>query len=265
MSKGHRVGKKLFECYLRQRWHYGKLGTVHWLLRTLALEEVRSSYGPILCGDPHDFTSALALSGAYGRDISDHIASIAPDATFIDIGASYGLFTLLASQQLRQGHVLAFEPNPAVHRRLLRAVELNGAGNVNGVNAAVGPATGPSSLQVDAAHSGMGRLTWRAPGAGVSVSVIDPASHPLFDSLCTHNGVHIKIDTEGYEYEVIGLLRQAHWFDRVRSIIVEIDDGYLRAYGNTAQSVYEMLQTDGFSPRTGLEARPHYDEIFCRT
>ncbi len=264
MAIGQRLVRPLFELYLRRCWHNGKIAVTHQLLRALSLEEVRSPHGPILNADPQDFTSALAISGAYGRDISDHIASLPPNATFIDIGASYGLFMLLASQHLRQGQVLAFEPNPAVYRRLLRALKLNGADNVIAVNSAIGPASGPSSLHFDATHSGMGRLAPGTHSGGIEVAVIDPTDHPLFDSLRKEVGIHIKIDTEGYEHEVITLLKQAAWFDRVRSIMVEIDEDYLRTYGSTARSVYELLQAEGFSPRKGLGTNPHYDEIFSR-
>ncbi len=264
MAIGQRLVRPLFELYLRRCWHNGKIAVTHQVLRALSLEEVRSPHGPILSADPQDFTSALAISGAYGRDISDHIAGLPPDASFIDIGASYGLFTLLAAQQLSQGQVLAFEPNPNVFAHLLRGLRLNGVDNVSAVNSAIGPANGLSNLQFDATHSGMGRLAPGAHADGIDVSVIDPVDHPLFDSLRKEVGIHIKIDTEGYEHEIISLLRKAPWFDRVRSIIVEIDDDYLRTFGSSAQSVYELLQAEGFSPRRGLGATPHYDEIFSR-
>lgn len=267
MPEGNAIARKMFECYLRSSWHPGKLAAVHLLLRGLAFESVRSRHGPILCGSPNDFTGTLAISGAYGRLISDHIQQLSPDAAFVDIGASYGLFTILASQQLTRGHVLAFEPNPDIYQRLIKASRLNGSRNVTAVQSAVGPTAGLMNLQYNPAHSGMARLVEIASacaGEFVSVSVINPAESDLFDQALTSNELHIKIDVEGFELEIIRALRQAPWYRRICSMVVEIDDGYLNKYGSEAGEIYQVLQYDGFAPRVGIGAGRHYDEIFAR-
>ncbi len=268
MPEGNLVARKVFERYLRGRWHRGKLGAVTWLLRTFGFEPVRSHHGPILCGNPNDFTSALAISGAYGRLLSDHINRLQPNVTFVDIGASYGLFTVLASQRLTQGHVLAFEPNPDVYKRLVEALRLNHCHNVTAARSAVGRASDSMKLQYCKAHSGRARLVENpSPSSGdfFDVSVINPAESDLFDEARTRNALHVKIDVEGYELEIIRILKQAPWYQSIRSLVVEIDDGYLRAYGSEAQELYKTLQDDGFRPQIGrLDAGQHYDEVFLR-
>ena len=261
------VTKRLFERYLRGRWHRGKLGAVRWLLRTFAFESVRSHHGPILCCNPNDFTSALAVSGAYGRRLSDHIKHMQHDAMFVDIGASYGLFTILASQRLSHGHVVAFEPNPDVYSRLIDALRLNHAGNVTAVRSAVGSASGSMKLQYDEAHSGMARLIDNGSSCTdgvVEVSVTNLADSDLFDEVRSGNAIHVKIDVEGHELEVIRTLKRAPWYGGIRSLVVEIDDKYLRVFGSEAGELYRVLQDDGFAPQIGLDTKSHYDEVFLR-
>ena len=54
-----------------------------------------------------------------------------PGATFIDIGAHIGYYTLLAARQVGpQGRVLAFEPAPDNYKLLARNVDQNGFGGI---------------------------------------------------------------------------------------------------------------------------------------
>lgn len=267
MSEGNLVAKKIFERYLRGRWHRGKLGVVRWLLRAFTFASVRSHHGPILCCNPSDFTSTLALSGAYGRLLSDHIKHMQPDATFVDVGANYGLFTVLASQRLVHGHVLAFEPNPDIYSRLIYALQLNHTDNVTAMNCAVGGTSGSMKLQCSEAHSGIAKLIEDGTlptGHSVEVPVINLAESDLFDKDRNGSVMHIKLDVEGYELEIIRALRRAPWYDRVRTLVVEIDDRYLRTYGCDAKELYTTLQDDGFTPRIGFVSKDHYDDVFSR-
>ena len=54
------------------------------------------------------------------------VLSLEPGQVFVDIGANSGYFTILAAGRVGvEGHVIAFEPNPAVRRRLQRHVDIN--------------------------------------------------------------------------------------------------------------------------------------------
>src|SRR5580693_402829 len=48
----------------------------------------------------------------------------------IDVGAHVGFYALLAAHANPAGHVVAFEPMPAIHARLARNVRMNGLANV---------------------------------------------------------------------------------------------------------------------------------------
>ena len=76
--------------------------------------------------------------------------------------------------------------------------------------------------------------------------------------------IHIKIDVEGYEASIIEVLQQAPWFKNVGSLVVEIDEENLQRFGYGAATIYDLLDKEGFTPRFGLDAERHYDELFLR-
>jgi FkbM family methyltransferase len=58
--------------------------------------------------------------------------------TTLDIGAHVGFYAILASHANRSGRVLAFEPLPTAHERLLRNVSLNAVTNISCFRLAAG-------------------------------------------------------------------------------------------------------------------------------
>lgn len=132
---------------------------------------------------------------------------VGSDTVFIDVGAWIGPTTLLAAGNARQ--VLAFEPDPVAFRILTENLHLNPAlNNVEVRNEAVGSRPGRVRLGVrtragDSCSSillGDGSESWEVP----IVSLIDvisefPPGEPMV----------IKIDIEGYEFEMPDVLRAA--------------------------------------------------------
>lgn len=64
----------------------------------------------------------------------------------LDIGAHVGYFTVLAALANPQSRVFAFEPNPVVHARLVRNIEVNRLRNAVAVPKAVGRASGSAEF-----------------------------------------------------------------------------------------------------------------------
>jgi len=170
---------------------------------------VRSSYGVILKTDAGDLTNYFCICGLYGPSVPSAIASIQAEAgVFLDVGANCGLFSLLAARQLDSGLVIAFEPNPAIFGQLLENIKLNRAYNVLPLNLALGNTNEVLGLTFDTTHSGLSHLTHVKPGR-LKVAVVDPSNFSLLETLTTDKPIYVKIDVEGYEYEVISALLRA--------------------------------------------------------
>lgn len=238
-------------------------------MRTIPFKSLRSHYGPILCCNPQDHTNVYAISGDYGHVISNHITGLPENSAFIDIGANYGLFSLLAASHLPKGKVFSFEPNPEIYHYLLTAKELNELENIITLNYAVGIDSGKMELRYNKKHSGVSSLVTNDQKASedietFTVEVLNIAENDTLKELDKIPAAHIKIDVEGYEGKIIETVRQAPWYNKVKSIIVEIDDRNLRKFDSSAKSLYKTLEQDGFTPTIGFNDTKHYDEIFVR-
>src|ERR1700687_1287955 len=113
----------------------------------------------------------------------------------MDVGANIGCVAVpLANRGVT---VHAFEPTPAVHRRLERNLEINDCISATAVRAALG-----STL-------GTGRLVEPVPHRSVENRVLPNGSDVqilTIDSYCSDHGLQptlLKIDVEGSEWEVL--------------------------------------------------------------
>jgi len=132
------------------------------------------------------------------------------DQTIYDVGAYKGYYTLFFSRAVGSGgKVIAFEPHPDNHKKLLKRIKLNLLDNVEARPVAVGNETGRRTLAFRDTDSGTSSLQeemkaqiLHEKGAGsVQVAV---------DSLDRQVAAHhfpkpdlIKIDVEGFEMDVL--------------------------------------------------------------
>ncbi|MEZ5902348.1 MAG: FkbM family methyltransferase [Alphaproteobacteria bacterium] len=256
--------KNIFEYYLRQKRHRGKSRIVKAVLSVFPFKTIKSHYGVSLSCNSKDKTNIYAISGDYGYIIYDHIKSLTPDSIFIDIGANYGLYSNLAAKHLYAGKVLSFEPNPYIYFHYLRALEKNNFKNIIPFHCAVGKNNDLLSLSYDKNHSGVSSLEHQYNRESITVPVFNIVQWNLLNFLNEENKIHIKIDVEGYETEIIKVLKTAQWFKNVQSIIIEIDNENLKSFGSSAEELYNILKNSDLKPKIGLDSTKHYDEIFYK-
>jgi len=157
----------------------------------------------------------------------------------IDSGANVGLLTLTASRLVgKSGRVLAVEAHPQTHRYLTENVALNKAVNVETHHVALGAGTGTVFLSEENEDDRRHVLT--VP-AGVRVHAVE------LDDLIKHiSEVHLlKLDVEGYEYEV--LIGAARTLSITRCVYFESYDPQIRRYGHSSRDLFQLLIQAGFS------------------
>jgi hypothetical protein len=140
-----------------------------------------------------------------------------------------------------------------------------GAANVLPVHAAVGPGSGWASLAFAAGHTGAGHLG--AAGADEEASAalrLDGRDLGFLAGLARGRATLCKIDTEGFEAEVLETLAAAGLVPLVDAFWVEVDDALLGRYGAGTADLYARMAALGFVPRVGAGAAAHYDELFAR-
>lgn len=224
---------------------------------------VQTAYGFPIYSKFHDRTNRVAVQGKLGI-LPEFVRQVPEGACFIDIGANLGVITIMAARRVGPtGRVLAFEPVPATFASLQRNLTLNKISNVTALSVAV--AARAAAVRMSAAdplHSGAARVESQDGG---DVSAAPLAEIPEVESAMATRPVYAKLDTEGYELEVLRGMRGLLEAGRITALIIEIDDVHLQRFGATASAVYQELARFGYHPR--LHQAPggrHYDEIFDR-
>jgi FkbM family methyltransferase len=133
--------------------------------------------------------------GSYEWRTQERMAKeVQPGATFYDLGANVGFYSLLAAKLVGSGRVYAMEPLKANVAYLRRHLELNRIRNVEVMELAISDAVGTASFEEEETRA-MGRI-----GTGGCVCV----QTSTLDTLLREGRVappdFIKMDIEGAEF-----------------------------------------------------------------
>lgn len=246
----------LAESPLRLRGRLARLAILLWPGAAIA-----TPYGPRLVKRQADLTFRLAVTGAYGRFISDLIDKRSEPFHFIDIGANQGIYTLLAAHHSSCLGVVAFEPTPDTFAYLTRNIALNRAPRVSALCAAVAPDDTPVvRLSRNERHSGAASMvsgngdTVAIAATGDVLRAVWPPADGAFQLL--------KIDVEGAECIVLDALGAAGVLDRVDGVIVELNDD--SAGAGHGDKVSDRLHAAGFTEAARSPGTTHCDAYFVR-
>jgi FkbM family methyltransferase len=168
--------------------------------------------------------------------------------TFVDAGANYGTFSLLASRLVgNEGHVIAIEPQPRLCKGISETVRLSQAGNVTVMELALGAAPGSATLLVPADDTGRSGIFPAFSGKGqhdaVSVEVV------TLDSILSEQALGgrllIKIDVEGSELRVLAGARQTITTQKP-ILMVELNPWSARAANGSTSALIALLVNLGY-------------------
>ena len=184
----------------------------------------------------------------------------------VDVGAYVGYYTLIAAHANPRGRVIAFEPMPAIHQRLIRNVKLNGLENVECLACAAGDVEGEASFF----HVGVGLPTssslsfefMRGTGDLVSSSI----QVITLDRFVAERGIPkidlLKIDTESTECSVLRGMARTLERDRP-DIFCEVlqgraDESGLEELLGPLGYRFFLLTPDGPTERDHIEGHPDW-------
>jgi FkbM family methyltransferase len=170
----------------------------------------------------------------------------------VDAGANVGYFTWLAARCVgRRGRVLAAEPSPVAFARLADSVRANGLTQVSVHPVGLSDAPGEAVLYVPPAAHGNHSPTM-APAEDW-----DPIRVPVttLEALLDREGIDqvdlLKLDVEGHEPRVLAGLGPGLRDGRVRAVLCEFNDYWLRLSGSSPAALWETLTSAGFAPPPG--------------
>lgn len=192
----------------------------------------------------------LDFESAVRRAMQDVLA---PGMTFIDVGANFGLYTVLAAKLVgATGRVLAFEPSEREWKRARRAIERNGFQNVELFRVALSNADGTISLNVcEPAYGGcnsVGTVTHKA--AVGHVSHVEQVTCRTLDSFLAEKQVRrvdvMKLDVEGAEQLVLLGGKELFTGAGAPVLFCELSDWTARGLGTTAAETWDLMVSYGY-------------------
>lgn len=177
---------------------------------------------------------------------------IRPGGVVLDVGANYGIYTQLAAKLVGEaGKVVAFEPGPAlpVLRSIIRRAELN---NVVLVPCAVGHEVGRATMAVPGHQPALATLRTNAEQLDlreVEVIRLDTCAAVPDSEIDL-----IKIDTEGYEAEVLRGAERLFDEQRIRAVLLEVSPTF-----GSISYIQRLMERYGLCALTlGYKARLRY-------
>lgn len=193
--------------------------------------------------------ASIYFTGTWEKPLTRWLAArLRPGDTFVDVGAHFGYFTLVAAQLVGDtGRVVAIEPLDTTFERLQRNVELNQTRNIRLVNVA---ASDRRSKVVLWAHPrNLGATTLEPPNPefqrGSAVDAL-PLTE-ILDADEIAKARVIKIDVEGSEGAVVaGMADLLSATRQDVEILVEVHRDRVRHIGDDFEDLVETLELANF-------------------
>jgi FkbM family methyltransferase len=168
------------------------------------------------------------------------IKHLSQNELFVDIGANVGHFSLLAAG-VSKANVIAFEPIPKTFLKFNRNIELNNLSKrINSFNYGVG--NEDTFLNFTTNRDVMNKVIFKYDENSTSIKVVK-----LDDFLINENPTFLKIDVEGFEYNVLSGGFKILSKKSLKYIIIELNSSG-KEYGYSNEDIFNILINFNFIP-----------------
>lgn len=202
----------------------------------------------LLMSFPKDSVSlALVMASGLYEKLTTSIFRmlIKPKSTVVDLGASFGYYTLLAAQLVGDsGHIYAFEPEPIRYNFLLRNIRINNFTNVTAINKAISDKSGRRNFFI------RGEMSSLSPNLDYShqITVETVSLDEYFGSNRKINAqtLIIKMDIEGSEFRALLGMEALLKSNQNLTLITEFAPNLIEASGDQPRDFVRALAEHGF-------------------
>jgi FkbM family methyltransferase len=212
-----------------------------------AVEETK--YGKFFVDPVSLFGQDLISNGVYEPETIDFLKRyLRPGGTFVDVGANEGYFSVIASGLVgEKGKAVAIEPQERLQKIISKNIELNGRENIIVLPVAIGGKKGEADLYISpgtnsGSSSFLKSTVYPLPKQKVSVLTLEDA--------LKNEGVYgcdaIKIDVEGWEYDVIMGSRDFFKNRLAKAICLEFHGPVLKKRGFSEKIISDFLFDCGY-------------------
>ena len=173
---------------------------------------------------------------------------ITEDMTIIDIGANIGYYALLESQLASKGEVFAIEPVLGNYNLLRKNIALNNCKNVSTYNFAIGNVDGYLDMYI------YDKCNWSSfiknPGGNIINTIQVPilTLDEFIESHLTHNPHFIRMDVEGFEYEI--MMGSLKTLKTLTSLIICIEMHPNLMSTEKVTAIIKLMKDNGFKVKS---------------
>lgn len=194
----------------------------------------------------------VCFTGRYEPQETSIVQSILrPGMTFVDVGANWGYFTLLAAHLVgNDGRVVSLEPDPRLFPILQESIIRNHLEQVVALQIAAASEDGTLKLAgYDEGGNNFGIS--RIVSEGEQESTFDVSARPLdelFDELELSTIDLLKMDIEGFEGYALSGLENSLSHLRIKRLLIELHPAEIAAHGQSVKEIIRQLREFGYHP-----------------
>lgn len=224
----------------------GKYRMMNWLAPKQGVQTCEV-FGSRMQLDLSDWIQRNIYLGSYEQPQTSHILSyLKPGMTFVDVGANIGYYTAMAASKVESGRVIAYEPNPYAFDRLIEWAQTNHMAGVVPVCAALAATPGSLVTHFYEGDNHTASLVPEVPEGAtetiVEVRVLDEEA----ERLSIQQIDVMKIDVDGYEWQVFSGCKRLFREKKIRAILCEFNEHWLKQVGNSSEALEKFLLEQGF-------------------
>lgn len=224
----------------------GKYRMMNWLAPKQGVQTC-NVFGSRMKLDLSDWIQRNIFLGSYEQPQTSRVlAYLKPGMTFVDVGANIGYYTAMAASKVGAGRVIAYEPNPYSFDRLTEWIQMNRIANVEAVCVALGATGGSLVTHFYEGDNHTASLVPEAP-EGASKTVVDVRSLDAEAERLSLQQIDVmKIDVDGYEWQVFSGCERLFREKKIRAILCEFNEHWLNQVGSSAPALERFLSEQGF-------------------
>ena len=245
-----------FTASVTRRLPAGKYRLIEWLCRGSnrrfvgKMAKELGGYSFDCCLRDAIARSVFFAGCAASQEIAFVRAVLRPGMTFADVGANWGLFTLVAAHLVGEpGRVVALEPDPRIFVKLKWNVERNNLRQVRLLDAAAADRD-TNLILLGHDHGGDNWGTSRLVETGSNGQLTFTVRSRRLDALLDEARVQmvdlLKIDVEGAEDRVLTGMEAGLNSQRYRRILLELHPLQLEEHGRTTRDIVDALKAKGY-------------------
>lgn len=239
--------KRLYRSILRMRPAF--LGVAIKRMLGVRRRVVQTSHGRFFLDPASSFGFTLEFEGTYEPSMTHAVNTLLqPGDVFLDIGANEGYFSILAASRVGStGRVFAIEPQTRLQAVLTRNIAENNTFQVCVLQRAVSDRCGVASFSLAPdVHTGSSGIFNTARYRNPTESVLQTPLTQLLHILQIDRIRLVKIDVEGFEYEVVLGSPEAFRRGVFDHIALEMHPSILARRKKPPSDVTDFLATCGY-------------------